>query len=56
MFVGDGEVRRDVLVVEFDEEVRNGGNKKDTLLKNKYFFFCKKKRDLNRGVVLFFLF
>ncbi len=56
MFVGDGEVRWDVLVVEFDEGMRDGGNKKDTLLKNKYFVFCKNKRDLNRGVVLFFLF
>jgi hypothetical protein len=41
MFVSDSEARWDVLVVEFDEGVHDGGNKKDTLLKNKYFFFCK---------------
>jgi hypothetical protein len=43
MFVGDGEAQRDVLVVELDVGMRNGGNKKDTLLKNKYFVFCKKR-------------
>jgi len=56
MFIGDGETQWDVLVVEFDEGVCDEGNKKDTLLKNKYFVFCKKIGDLNRGVVLFFLF
>lgn len=56
MFIGDGETQWDVLVVEFDEGVCDEGNKKDTLLKNKYFVFCKKIGDLNRGVMLFFLF
>jgi hypothetical protein len=33
-----------VLVVEFDEGMRDGGNKKDTLLKSKYFVFCRKNK------------
>jgi hypothetical protein len=50
MFVGDGEAQWDVLVVEFDEGVCKEGNKKDTLQKNKFFFFGKKNLgDLNRG-------